>query len=153
VYATLGYFLWLPANHDSPKLVEIVRVKFLISSFGNLFEVNWCRRWQLIFNLRTANNTPTLGHFVRPRVKVEGPRWMQLLWCNLHTSYSKLSLYLWTFWVSTKLILTIKIWNGLNFRSLGFPCLAPQLVLSDHSFFLYLSHQGKVMPSFLPTSN
>jgi hypothetical protein len=36
----LGIYSQMPALHDSPKLMKMVRVKIPISSFGGLFEVN-----------------------------------------------------------------------------------------------------------------
>jgi hypothetical protein len=71
--------LWLPTNHDSPKLVKIVRVKFPISSFGNFSQSSLMQTLAVDFHLKDRQQHPHTWSFALPRVKVEGPRWMQLL--------------------------------------------------------------------------
>jgi hypothetical protein len=56
----LGIYSWVPALHSSPKLVEMVRVKFLSVCLVIYLVLNDAKVGSWIFNLRAGNNTPTL---------------------------------------------------------------------------------------------
>ena len=91
---------------------------------------------------------------------------MQLLGCNLHTSYSKLLPVSVNFWVATMLSWVIEEWNEADFRFLDLPAqklgfyfwkkkhsLAPQIILSNLSFLLQYLTKAKLLPSFFLPSN
>jgi hypothetical protein len=109
-----------PVNSDTPNSWKWLEL-------NSYLQFGVCLIWKdaevdgWIFYLRTVKNTLTLSPFARHRVKVWGLKWMPILECNLHTSYSKILLFFVKFWVATMLSWVIEEWNNANFRFLALP--------------------------------
>ena len=139
--------LWVPAKHISPKLMELISYK-PYNYVWWLFIIESCRSWRLILWLKDHQQHPHTWLFARPRVKVEGPRWMQLFFYG--TCIQVIPSFSCTCELLSVYHTYLDNWNleQSNFRFHSLPCLetwlffkgkhslAPQLVLSDHCLCL-----------------